>query len=298
VALEEGCITCLGKPRAAASTRRHWALGFGRETAGAQDFVWHWGDNSQVAQTYAAIDTSADRGVVILTNSGNGHSIAREIATTVLSVDAPGYAWLDIYAPHTEPARRLLSKIVRAGIASLTPADLALPRRDVLQVAERLLGGGRPSQAAELLRTTMGPTEATAAEFALLAEAERKAGNLSAARTAATTALRLEPGSSQAKQVLTRMEQTGRAIPAERLARYAGTYSSPFGDLEIHTDGRRITAVLVDQPPSDMLPLSDRAFLMEAMGVPIEFVEGDGGAVTHAVVRAGGEIKLPRIRGR
>jgi hypothetical protein len=35
---------------------------------------------------------------------------------------------------------------------------------------------------------------------------------------------------------------------------------------------------------------------METMGVPIEFVEDANGVVTHAVVRAGGEIRLPKLR--
>jgi hypothetical protein len=57
-----------------------------------------------------------------------------------------------------------------------------------------------------------------------------------------------------------------------------------------------LTARLQDQPPSEMLPLDDRSFLMETMGVPIEFFEDASGVVTHAMVRAGGEIRLPKLR--
>jgi hypothetical protein len=108
--------------------------------------------------------------------------------------------------------------------------------------------------------------------------------------------LRLEPGHTEAQQALTRIEQMERVIPPERLRRYAGVYGSPFGELEISGDGRHLTARLLDQPPSEMLPLDDRSFLMDAMGVPIEFFEDANGVVTHAVVRAGGEIMLPNLR--
>jgi CubicO group peptidase (beta-lactamase class C family) len=292
IALEDGCVVCLEQARGMPSNRRHWTLGLGRESAAGRDFAWHWGDN-RTTQSYAAIDVAGERGVVILTNSANGHSIARQLASTVLKSDAPGYAWLGSYGTHTEPVRRLLSRIVREGVSGLTPADLALPRQDLRQVAERLLEGRRPREAAELLRRIVSDGGA-ASEHALLAEAERKAGNFEAARIAAAMALRLEPRHAEAQQVLVRIQQAERVIPRDRLASYAGVYLSPFGELEIRNDGGRLTARLVDQPASEMLPLSDSSFFMEAMGVPIEFVEGADGAVTHAIVRAGGETRLPR----
>jgi hypothetical protein len=41
--------------------------------------------------------------------------------------------------------------------------------------------------------------------------------------------------------------------------------------------------------------MSDTRFLMEKMGVPIEFQRGADGRVTHATVSAGGDVRLPRL---
>lgn len=293
VTLEEGCVVCVGKAPGNKSPH-HWGLGFGLEKVAGRTFAWHWGDN-QTMQSYVAIDSTGDHGVVVLTNSANGHSITRQLASDVLSLDAPGYAWLDTYSAHTAPTRRLLSSIVRNGVASLSAVELTDRWPELRQVAERLLAGGRPEDAAAVTRRLITSGQATGDDHALLADALRRSGRLPEAHEVATAAARLHPGNGKVKLALERVEQSQRVIPATDLARYAGRYSSPFGPMEVRSDGRRLTAHLLDQPSSDMLPLSNTSFLMEAMGVPIEFVTGTGGAVTHAVVRAGGEIKLPRI---
>lgn len=293
VALEEGCVTCLGRPPGQAFPGLHWGLGFGLAQSGGGSFAWHWGDN-QTMQSYAAVSTDGRRGVVILANSANGHSIAREIASSVLGMDAPGYQWIGSYASHRDPARRLLGRMVRRGLASLGPEDLDLPRADALQVATWLAAGERPAEAAALLRRLIAAGDSTAEDHVLLADALRRQGLYREASDAANAALRTDPGNSRARLALERIEQSKREIHPAALARFAGVYSSPYGPLEIRSDGRRLTANLLDQPASEMLPLSENAFLMEAMNVPIEFVEDQNGVVTHAVVRAGGEIRVQR----
>jgi CubicO group peptidase (beta-lactamase class C family) len=294
VTLEEGCAVCLDRPRGKLSPH-HWGLGLGLEKVGGRTYAWHWGDNSQTMQSYAALDTGGDRGVVILTNSANGHSIARQIASNVLGSDAPGYAWVGSYGAYTDPSRQLLSKIVRSGVASVSTAEIALPASEIGQVAERLLEGGRSTDAAALLRKLITVRPPRADDYALLAEALRRSDQLTEATEAANSALQLEPGHAKANAAIERIQQSQRQIPATDLARFAGRYASPFGPLEVTSDGRRLVARLLDQPPSEMLPLSDRKFLMVSMHVPIEFVAEKNGIISHAVVEAGGEIRLPRL---
>jgi CubicO group peptidase (beta-lactamase class C family) len=293
VTLEEGCAVCLDRPRGKLSPH-HWGLGLGLEKHGGRTYAWHFGDN-QTMQSYAALATDGGRGVVILTNSANGHSIARQIATQVLGVDAPGYAWLGSYGAYTDPSRQLLSKIVRRGIASVSAADLTLPASQRTQTAERLIEGGRFDDAAELVRKLISARAARADDYALLAEALRRSGRFAEATKAANSALQRQPNHPEAKAAIERIQQSQRRIPATELARFAGRYASPFGPLEVTTDGRRLVAHLLDQPPSEMLPLSDSKFLMESTHVPIEFVTDENGIVSHAVVTAGGQIKLPRL---
>ena len=292
--LEEGCVVCIGKPQGKPSNL-HWGLGIGLQRAGGRDYAWHWGDNNTM-QSYAAIETGARRGVVVLTNSANGHSIARQIASNVLGFDAPGYAWVGSYGSYTDPDRRLLSKIVKGGVGNISRADLSLPAETIRLVAERLLKGGRAADAAALLNMSIAQGKVSAADEVLLAESLRAAGRFEEAKAAANRALQLSPGNAAAKAALLRIQQSQRTIPASDLSRFAGLYSSPFGPLQISSDGRRLTARLQDQPASEMLPLSNNEFFMESMGVPITFVTGEGGRVTHALVRAGGEIRLERER--
>lgn len=292
VRLEEGCVVCIGQPPRKPSNL-HWGLGIGLQRTGGRNYAWHWGDN-ETMQSYAAIEAGARRGVVVLTNSANGHSIAREIASNVLGFDAPGYAWVGAYGSYTDSDRRLLSKIVRSGAQSISRADLSLPPETIRVVAERLLKGGRATDAAALLSRSIAEGKVNAADEALLAESLRRAGRFREATAAANRALQLSPGDEAAKAAMLRIQQSQRIIPTALLSRYAGRYSTPFGTLEITSDGRRLTARLTDQPASEMLPLSDNEFFMESMGVPITFVTDKSGVLTHAIVRAGSDITLAR----
>lgn len=290
--VERGCVVCLGRPVGPYSEVIAWGLGIGLAETPEGPAVWHFGDN-QTMQGYAAVTTDGQRGVVILANSANGLSIAPEIASSLLGLEPPGYEWLARYASYRAPAQQLLSHVVRSGLATVTAEAARLPRSDLVAVAERLLNGDRPLEAVALMSGGTGPR--TADEYALVAEALRLGGKTAEAQQSAAKAVKLEPTNGRALQVVERLRFAERIIPAERLALYAGRYSSPFGPLQIKSDGKRLTALLLDQPPSVMLPLSDNSFLMERVGVPIEFAIGPDGRVTHATVRAGGEIRLQQI---
>jgi CubicO group peptidase (beta-lactamase class C family) len=292
--VQQDCVVCLGKPAGPKSSTLFWGLGWGIAAISGGPTAWHWGDN-QTMQSYAAIALDGSRGVVIFANSANGHSIMPRVAAAALGIEAPGYAWLGSYQDYEAPPRRLMSKIVRQGLGALGPDDLALPRPDLLLVAQRLASGDRPVEAAALMERLVANGSATADEYALLADARRRAGREAEAREAAAAALRLQPGHRVATDVIRKIEMAERKVPPERLAQYAGRYSTPFGPMEIASEGGRLIARLQDQPPSPMLPTSDRAFLIENMDLPIEFVRGPDGQVTHAQVQAGGTIRLPRM---
>ena len=293
VRLESACVECLGKPRTALSQTMSWGLGWGIATTRRGPFAWHWGDNNTM-QAYAAIALDGSRGVVIFANSANGHSIMRAAATQTLGVEAPGYAGIDVYAQYTDPARRLLARIVHSGPAALAPADLTLPRPDLIQVTERLLQGGKASEAAWLVAHLPGGP-GTADELALLAEAERKAGRQSDAQRHARAALQSDPKNKPAATVIEKIAMARRSIPDALLDHYAGKYESPFGPLTVTRNGRHLLARFEDQPSSEMLPTSDSRFLIDSMGLPIEFVQDANGKITHALVQAGSIFTLRRL---
>ena len=291
VKLERGCSDCLGKPRGPLSDTMSWGLGWGLEQTKRGRFAWHYGDNNTV-QGYAAIALDGSRGVVILTNSANGHSIIPSVATPVLHVDAPGYAWVGVYAPYTDPARRLLVRIVQGRVAR--QPDLTIPRADLIQVADRLTQGGKPAEAATLLRRLPGGP-GDAGELARLAEAQRKAGDLVQARRDAEAVLARDPTNKAALKVVEKIAMSARAVPTTLLDRYAGRYASPYGPLTVTRSGSRLVSRFEDQPPSDLLAISDHQFLIDEIGLPITFVQGVDGKVTHAVIQAGSPVTLRRL---
>ena len=293
VGVETGCVGCLGRPPGPAQPGISWGLGWAlAETSGGR-FAWHWGDN-ETMQAYAAIALDGSRGMVAFTNSANGHSVVPLLVERTLGIDAPGYSWVASYERFDAPRRSLLRRIVRDGAGALSPSDHAMPMADLVTVARWLADGDRPAEAAALLGRVADREGFGAAEHALLAEAYRRAGRPSEAAVSARAALRLDPASRSAKQVLERLDMSARTVAAERLSHYAGRYMSPFGPLEVTTDGRRLLAQLEDQPAELLLPASDTRFVMDRTGLPLEFVY-TGQRVAHAVVEAGEPIRLPRI---
>jgi CubicO group peptidase (beta-lactamase class C family) len=285
----ESCGNCLGRPRGPAVEGLGWGLGWGLATGNGRTIAWHWGDN-ETMQGYAAIALDGSRGLVAFTNSANGHAILPEIARRALGAEAPGYAWVGAYTPWSHPRRQLLAAIVNGGKAGGVTAT----REDRIDVAQRLLRGRRPAEAASLIRSLPGGARG-AGELALLAEAERKAGRLDAARAAAEAALRAEAEAEGARETLRRISLAARRVPAERLALYAGRYRTPYGLLEVVRAGTGLEARFEDQVPSAMLAEGEDAFLIEEIGLPIRFVTGADGRVSHAVVKAGSEVRLERL---
>lgn len=287
VRAEEGCVVCLGKPRTPVLGSIAWGLGIGLAETSTGRVLWHFGDNGTM-QGYAAITANGQRGIVMLTNSTNGHSAIQKVATDYFGFEAPGYTWAGGYTPYTDPKRQFVSRIVR-GIAA-DPTGLS--RSDAVAVAQRLLEGERPVEASAIL--TKLPGQRSATEHVLLAKAYRMSGNFASEQLEVDAALCLQPSNKDAQEVAERIIMDRRTVPIDTLRSYVGRYMSPYGVLEVTLKDARLMGRLPDQPASALLPMSNTRFLMEGMGVPIEFVRADG-RVTHAIVSAGGEVKLQRL---
>jgi CubicO group peptidase (beta-lactamase class C family) len=67
-----------------------WGLGWALE----DDAFWHWGDQD-IFKSFALMDTKKRTGIVILTNSANGHHTYAPIVTSALGSDHPSLAWVE-----------------------------------------------------------------------------------------------------------------------------------------------------------------------------------------------------------
>jgi CubicO group peptidase (beta-lactamase class C family) len=114
--LDPATVAKMLRPEAEVSKGLAWALGWGIEQTGARSFFWHWGDNI-ASRGFAIGCRETGDGVVVLTNSENGLSVAEPIVAAVLGGTHPAFAWLGV-EPYDSPARTIRERLVRAGVAN------------------------------------------------------------------------------------------------------------------------------------------------------------------------------------
>ncbi|HEY0156870.1 MAG TPA: serine hydrolase domain-containing protein [Thermoanaerobaculia bacterium] len=98
VAVDASCHTCLQGGSGKLSDALSWGLGWGIEKTARGTSVWHWGENNGDTHTFVMARDDGS-GVVVFTNSGNGHSIMAELVAAALEGEHPAFAWMG-YEPY------------------------------------------------------------------------------------------------------------------------------------------------------------------------------------------------------
>jgi len=112
VKVQEGCTDCINKPGTGQlSSTISWGLGWGLQRTEDGDSFWHWGDSNNDVQAYVVAYPKQKMGVVIFTDSGNGHSIIPEILKEAIGGQQPAIAWLN-YEPYNSPVRTFVRDIL------------------------------------------------------------------------------------------------------------------------------------------------------------------------------------------
>jgi CubicO group peptidase (beta-lactamase class C family) len=120
IKVQEGCTDCINRPSTGQlSSTVSWGLGLGLQRTEDGDSFWHWGDNNNDVQAYVVAYPKQKMGVVIFTDSGNGHSIIPEILKETIGGQQPAIAWLN-YEPYNSPARTFARDILTRGAAAIT----------------------------------------------------------------------------------------------------------------------------------------------------------------------------------
>jgi CubicO group peptidase (beta-lactamase class C family) len=117
IAVDTGCSNCVeGTPSGKLSTAIFWGLGFGIEKTAEGESLWHWGDNG-VFKAFFVVRPETRSGVVYMTNSENGLSIARQILSETLGGDQPALDWLK-YDNYDSPGLSFTQLALRMGAAA------------------------------------------------------------------------------------------------------------------------------------------------------------------------------------
>lgn len=106
-------------PQVKVNEQISWGLGWALEGKA----FWHWGENNGEFHTFVMARPDGD-GVVVLTNSGNGHSIMPEIvAETLGQGEHPAFAFMG-YDGYRAPVKVVLRDVLARGPSALGNSSL------------------------------------------------------------------------------------------------------------------------------------------------------------------------------
>ncbi|MGA9995685.1 MAG: serine hydrolase [Pyrinomonadaceae bacterium] len=118
VKVNEGCQNCVNNKPGPLLTDISWGLGWGLQQTKDGESFWHWGDSNNDVQCYIVAYPKQKLGLMVFTDSGNGHSIIPEIIKEAVGGQQPAIAWLD-YEQYNSPAKQLFKDIVTRGDAAI-----------------------------------------------------------------------------------------------------------------------------------------------------------------------------------
>jgi len=117
IAVDPACSNCVeGTPSGQLSATIFWGLGLGIEKTAEGESLWHWGDNGDF-KAFFVVRPATKSGVVYMTNSANGLSIARMILAETLGGEQPALDWLK-YDDYDAPGLSFTRTAVLKGAAA------------------------------------------------------------------------------------------------------------------------------------------------------------------------------------
>jgi CubicO group peptidase (beta-lactamase class C family) len=224
--LDPATVAQMLRPEVEVAKGVAWGLGWGIEETGTRSFFWQWGDNV-ASRGFAVGCRDTGDGVVVLTNSENGLSVAEPIVTSVLGGTHPAFAWLDV-EPYDSPARTIRERLVRAGVANgergvyrtLKELERTYPSQAFTEpllntVGYELLAKKQPEAAALVLERNVKLYPKSWNAYDSLAEAYAAEGDVRSAIRFYKKSLAINPDNANAKAAL-RVLQEEKPQPRDR----------------------------------------------------------------------------------
>ena len=184
VKVDEGCRNCTGTPPSGKlSPFISWGFGVGLQQTRDGLAFWHWGDNGDV-HCYVLGYPEQKLGIVVLTNSGNGHAIIPEIIRETIGGHQPAIAWIN-YESYNSPGKVFYKDILARGVLAIdeyrarkknNAAAFSLDETQTNRLGYTLLGGKRVKEAIEIFKLNTEDFPNSANTYDSLGEAYMIAG--------------------------------------------------------------------------------------------------------------------------
>jgi len=216
--LKPSTVAAMLKPAVEVQKDLSWSLGWGLERSGERRLLWHWGDNDTF-RSFVVADREAGSGVVVLTNSENGLSIAEPIVSAVVPGPHPAFAWLDVDR-YDSPARTIRERLVRAGVANgehgiyrtlgeleATFPPAAFSESLLNRIGYELLAKKQPEAAVMVFERNAKLYPKSWNVYDSLAEAHAANGELRLAISLYEKSLKLNPANENAKSAIRQLKE-------------------------------------------------------------------------------------------
>jgi len=216
IGLKKETVDLMLKPQIDVASDVFWGLGFGlQRTAGGEAF-WQWGDYG-IFRNYVVGYKKQKLGVVYLTNSFNGLSIAQDIVGRAIGGGKDlGIAYLN-YERYDSPGFLFLRAVVEKGmdeakksyyeIRKIRPADL--DEATINRVGYSLMNAKKYKEAVEVLKLNVEAYPGSANVYDSLAEAYLNNGEREMAVTYYKKVLEMVPQDQKADKDFLERIKTG-----------------------------------------------------------------------------------------
>jgi CubicO group peptidase (beta-lactamase class C family) len=166
------------EPQVDAAPHVKWGLGWALEETPRGQAFWHWGENHGEIHTFVMAYPNGD-GVVVFTNSGNGHSIMPELVANTLGGEHPAFAFMG-YDGYRAPVKVVLRDVLARGASAALANGAAdsLTEAQINRIGYVLLEKKRNADAIAIFRLNVQRFPQSFNVYDSLGEAYAAAGDL------------------------------------------------------------------------------------------------------------------------
>ena len=215
IKVNEGCQNCVNNKPGPLSTNISWGLGWGLQQTKDGESFWHWGDSNNDVQCYIVAYPKQKLGLVVFTDSGNGHSIIPEIINEAIGGEQPAVGWLG-YESYRSPAKLLLKEIIARGDAAISeyrekrkalPASSILNEVEMNRLGYSLLQKQKVKEAIEIFKMNVEDFPESSNTYDSLGEAYMINGDKELAIKNYQKSIELNPNNSNGIEMLKKLQQ-------------------------------------------------------------------------------------------
>ncbi len=213
--VDEGCRNCITSSTGKLSSTVAWGVGWGLQQTEDGISFWHWGDNNGDVHCYVVGFPEQKLGVVVFTNSGNGHSIIPAIISEAIGGKHPAIAWID-YEPYNSPAKMLFKDILARSVVSINDykqrkksgsSAPAMNEAQINRLGYWLLNKKKIDEAIEVFKMNVEDYPASANTYDSLGEAYAIKGDKELAIQNYQKSVELNPNNTNGAQALKKLRE-------------------------------------------------------------------------------------------